>query len=130
MGHTQSSRKRSIGFKACEQEDEDLITWWEAMPKGARSNVLRTLIRAAMQIQAEASRVQHQHLDQLSDDTAWLKQALNDLPGYLETIIGRVATTRLVAPETQVITGEATPAQEVDGTTLDLRRSRLGKTTW
>lgn len=125
MSNTRASKKRSIGFKACEDEDADLISWWETMPKGVRSSMLRTLIRAAMQVELEVNQTQHTDLAQLNEDTAWLKQALIDLPGYLEAVIGRVAVTKAASAPNHAAT-EST----VDSGVLDLRRQRLGKATW
>lgn len=37
--------ERYIGFKAFRDTDRDIIDWWEELPPGQRSQILRTLIR-------------------------------------------------------------------------------------
>ena len=36
---------RMIGFKAFIDTDQDIIAWWDELPPGQRSEVLRTIIR-------------------------------------------------------------------------------------
>src|SRR5437870_4494316 len=78
---TMSSTRRpskTIGFKAFQDTDQDILEWWEGLPEGQRSQVLRDLIRSAMADQGISSewnghKADGQQLAQVGEDTAWIR---------------------------------------------------------
>jgi len=130
MGRSQQ-RLTSIGFKATENDDADLIAWWEGLPSGERSNTLRDLIRAAMRNPNHIPKpdVPAQPLDRLCEDTAWIRSALMDLPNYLEGLMGRMSVVQPAltgpisetpVPETPQMTQEA----------IDRRLAKMQQSAW
>ncbi len=90
-----------IGFKAFYERDEDILDWWENIPSGERSHVLRSLIRAYLlgeitvtpygeEVLAFSSSVQ---LARVQSDTNWIRDALKDIPNHVEQIINRKLLT-------------------------------------
>ena len=87
---------RYIGFRALPDRDDDLLDWWDAIPNGERSHILRSLIRAYLcgeiivtpegEKPTEVSRTLQ--LAQLQAEAIWVRNALMELPGYLEHLIG------------------------------------------
>src|SRR5258707_3671854 len=142
MGRKRASRKsKTIGFKAFQDTDADLVTWWDGMPEGERSGVLRDLIRTAIAGQNGTPRSNghsastngnshgHQQLTQVCEDTAWIRNALTDLPGYLERLVAQVA---VVQPVTQQIMPDSppddTPRMEPDA--IDRRKAKMRQNAW
>lgn len=87
--------QRYIGFRVAQDRDTDILQWWDAIPAGERSHILRSLIRAYLcgeiiltpqgeQPTVFSSSVQ---LAQLQADALWIKTALSDMPAYLEHMI-------------------------------------------
>ena len=131
MGRKRSRRfSKTIGFKAFHDTDADIIAWWEALPEGDRSDLLRDLIRAAI-----AGSVAHKHepatpmLRQISDDTAWLRAALTDLPGYLERLVSQVASSRPEASSTDSGTPPAA-ASHLDQDAVQRRKAKMRQNDW
>lgn len=133
------SRKRAdakcktIGFKAFYGNDADILTWWEAMPEGERSDVLRELIRKAINSESRGTPQTGQSKDtqfrQVCEDTAWIRNALTDLPGYLERLVVRVTAAQAASPP---VTPDSPPndvpqlAQEV----IQRRKANMRQNTW
>ncbi len=145
MGRKRSSRKsKTIGFKAFQDSDADLLAWWEDIPEGERSGVLRDLIRAALAEQGSGPKSNghsangngthangngYRQLAQVSEDTAWIRNALLDLPGYLERLVARVSVIRPVVQEAarDVLPDEA-PRLEPDA--IDRRKAKMRQNAW
>lgn len=97
---------RYIGFRVLAERDEDILAWWDAIPAGERSHLLRSLIRAYLcgeilitpegEQPMEFSR--SLQLAQLQAEALWIKNSLKDLPVYLENLIGslKVVQTRSI----------------------------------
>ena len=85
-----------IAFKAFFDTDRDILEWWEGMQDGERSEVIRELLRGYVKGLSlyEARRpkvaVDGSVVLQVLDDTAWIRGALNDMPAYLEGLLGRM----------------------------------------
>ncbi len=134
------ARKKSIGFKANVETDQDLITWWEAIPAGERSEVLRDLVRLAISGEVRSGGKEHpSQLAQVQEDTAWIREAFLELPSYLEQLVSQVAAVAVVRPTNRPAdNGAAEPADDVmvepvaqvDQETLDRRRTRMSKAAW
>ncbi len=93
---------RLIAFKAFEDTDQDLLDWWEAIEEGQRSESIRELIRDHLDSRnghhrsdrksvSEPEIVPLMELARVRDDTAWIREALHDIPAYLEQVIQTVA---------------------------------------
>ncbi len=134
-----SSRRRkskTIGFKAFYNDDADILAWWEEMPEGERSQVLRELIRAAPTGQENNQRANghntganRQQLAKVCEDTTWIRSALSDLPAYLERLVGQAVVTR---PVLQV---EPSDEAQDDGPRLEQdaierRKTKMRQNVW
>jgi len=82
-----------IAFKVYYDTDEDILNWWEGIETGERSDAIRDVIREFNGIQPlnQAKRLDVQELIEVRRDTLWIKDALNDMPAYLERVIQHVA---------------------------------------
>ncbi len=123
------NRRASIGFKANAETDQDIITWWEALPAGERSRALRDIVRAAINGQAKPSNGnghgETPMLEQVATDTAWVRSALMDLPGYLETMFSQLAVARA---EIQPVSAEE--QSSLDHGAVERRRANMKRSTW
>ena len=91
---------RTITFKVFYDTDEDILDWWEGIEAGERSDAIRDLIREQLG-QQPARRVGKiidlPELLEVRRDTLWIRDALNDMPAYLERVIQHVAATAQVS---------------------------------
>jgi hypothetical protein len=94
-----------ITFKVFYDTDEDILDWWEGIETGERSEMLRDLIRDRV---AGHRRPSHKRvpepevmpmmeLTRVRDDTTWIREALHDIPAYLEQVIQTMAAMQPVA---------------------------------
>jgi len=128
-------RHKLIAFKAFFDTDRDILEWWEAMQDGERSEVMRDILRVYLKglPLIEAARRKNVAVDgtvvlQVRDDTAWIRGALNDMPAYLEGLLGRIA----VMPAA-IIPAQAAPSPPDNGLTNDAlarRKAKMGKAGW
>ncbi len=122
---------RTIGFKAFEDTDADILEWWESMPAGERSIALRTLIRAGISV-GEAKHNGNGHMPdmvQVAADTAWLKSAMLELPTYLEGLLNRIPAAR---SDAQPVPADVQPDDQpqLDQAALDRRRANMKRSAW
>ncbi|MBZ0319104.1 MAG: hypothetical protein K8L91_22000 [Anaerolineae bacterium] len=124
-----------IGFKAFFERDDDILDWWENIPSGERSHVLRSLIRAYLtgevivtpygeEAVAFSSSVQ---LARVQSNTTQIRDAVMEIPTYLEQIISQKMRGVQVAPAIQpnaMLTGTAS---EDDA---EKRIQRMQKKSW
>ena len=88
---TRSRRNyKLIGFKAYHDRDADLLAWWEHIEPGQRSDALRDLMRIALGY-IELTAQPETDLSTVQADITWMRDALNDLPTYVEHVIQQVA---------------------------------------
>lgn len=129
---------RTITFKVFYDTDPDILDWWEGIESGQRSDAMREVIREQLGIQGQTRRGEIIELPELvavRQDTLWIKDALNDMPAYLERIIQHVAAN--VQP---VAVGQYQPrASPVEAQTDDpaltdaetqRRTRRMKRATW
>lgn len=101
-----NKRDKLIGFKAFYERDDDILDWWENIPSGERSHVLRSLIRAYLtgevivtpygeEAVAFSSSVQ---LARVQSDTTWIRDAILEIPNYLDQIISQRVRVVQAAP--------------------------------
>jgi len=122
---------KTIGFKAFEEGDADILEWWQAMPPGERSIALRKLIRGALHPEgAIANGNGHvRELGQVAADTAWLKAAISELPAYLEGVLGRLQIVQTV-PQGPVAEAPDDGQPRLDPEALDRRRANMKRSSW
>jgi Arc/MetJ-type ribon-helix-helix transcriptional regulator len=89
---------RMIAFKVYYDTDEDILDWWEGIEAGDRSDAIRDLIREQLgQPQRRTGKIiDLPELMEVRRDTIWIKDALNDMPAYLERVVQQVAATAQV----------------------------------
>lgn len=84
-----------IAFKAYYDTDQDILDWWEGIEEGERSDSMRDLIREQLgSVRRKPSKAPIIDLPELLEvrrDTLWIRDALNDMPAYLERVIQHVA---------------------------------------
>src|SRR5690606_15989835 len=105
-----------IAFKAYFDTDQDILDWWEGIEEGERSDSIRDLIREQLgSVRRKPSKAPIIDLPELLEvrrDTLWIRDALNDMPAYLERVIQHVATN--VQP---VAVGQHPPRASPEATT-------------
>ncbi len=128
MGRKRNRRQHKvIGLKVYADCDADIINLWESIAVGERSDILRDLIRMAIGGRA----LKHQAPDMLpglndiKQDTDWIKDALNELPAYLERLLHNVQTVGDVQPQ-QRSQASAPPSLKEDD--IARREARMKKT--
>jgi hypothetical protein len=119
-------------------EDADLIAWWNGIPRGSRNAVMKDMMRDYIERNRGSYRpilprnvpqpFDPGRFAQVCDDTAWIRAALMDLPGYVERVIQHVAT---VAP-TAGAPAESHVLQTGDVSDVDAarRENRMKKAKW
>lgn len=127
-----------IGFKAFHDTDADILDWWESIEEGARSGILRDLIREHLTGQQVRTRSKTKppagslpfaDLERVRDDTTWIREALNDMPAYLERIIQQAVVLQPVARSpAEAVAIQDDPALTVQDTTR--REARMRRTLW
>jgi len=89
-----------INFKVYYDTDEDIIDWWEGIEAGERSDAIRDLIREQLgqqPLRPTGKIIELPELTEVRRDTIWIRDALNDMPAYLERVIQHVAATAQVS---------------------------------
>lgn len=123
-----------IGFKAFFERDDDILDWWEAIPNGERSHVLRSLIRAYLigevivtpygeEAIAFSSSVQ---LARVQSDTTRIWEALHEIPTIIEQTISQ--KLRVVAAAPSVV--EPLPSGTATEDEAEKRIARMQKKSW
>ena len=87
-----------IGFKAYTDTDADLLDWWEGITTGDRSESIRELLRIALGYYEYTPQTET-GLAIVTEDIAWMRNALNDLPDYLDRVIQHVAANVSIQPD-------------------------------
>lgn len=133
-----SAQRVTATVKMTYTEDGDLIAWWNHLPKGTRNAVMKDMMRDYIQrnkgsYRALLPRNVPQPFDpgrfvQMCEDTAWVRAALNDLPGYLERVIGQFGTLQ-VASNASVVTRQS-PLETADENQIERRKTKMRKVQW
>jgi hypothetical protein len=126
-----------IAFKAYYDNDADILDWWESIEEGERSAVIRDLIREHLELPTARPHGRTINLPELLEvrqDTLWIRDALTDMPAYLERVIHNVA-----ANAQPMVVGQQARASPmaVDGQETALtdgqaqrRTQRMKRATW
>ncbi len=121
-----------IGFRAFFDADRDLLEWWEGLPVGDRSNVLRELIRTGLQSgagQFNPATIHYSDFSQLCVDTAWIRDALGDLPGYVERVIQQIAASQPL-PSALTDGNNIRASSQLDDSNIRRREQRMRQSKW
>lgn len=137
---TKKRNYRMINFKVYYDTDQDILDWWEGIEAGERSDAVRDLIREQLgSVRRKPSKAPIIDLPELLEvrrDTLWIRDALNDMPAYLERVIQHVAANTVVQP---MVLGQhpprASPSVQKDEPALtnddaERRTKRMRKATW
>lgn len=83
---------RMIAFKVYFDTDQDILDWWEGIEAGERSDSIRDVIREYIGVQPKrkVKTIDLPELFEVRQDTIWIRDALNDMPAYLERVIQHV----------------------------------------
>lgn len=124
-----------IAFKAFFDTDRDILEWWEGMQDGERSEVIRELLRGYVRglplyeaTRRPAVAVDGSVVLQLRDDTAWIRGALNEMPAYLEGLLGRISV--YTPPAVQSEPREMQRTDNLSNDALARRKAKMGKVGW
>jgi hypothetical protein len=123
-----------IAFKAFFDTDRDILEWWEGMQDGERSEVIRDLLRGYVKglPMYEARRpkvaVDGGAVLQVLDDTAWIRGALNDMPAYLEGLLGRI--TLNPQPLSAMPQAQERSDRNLSEDVLERRKAKMVKAGW
>lgn len=129
-----------ITFKVFYDTDEDILDWWEGIEDGDRSEALRDLIRDRIEghngrhrpsrkSTSEPEIMPMMDLARVRDDTTWIREALHDMPAYLEQVIQTVATMQpAVATAGGVISLQPEPA--ISAQIKTERETNMRKKKW
>lgn len=124
-----------IAFKAFFDTDRDILDWWEGMQDGERSEVIRELLRGYVRglplyeaTRRPAVAVDGSVVLQLRDDTAWIRGALNEMPAYLEGLLGRISV--YTPPAVQSESSEMQSTDNLSDDALARRKAKMGKVGW
>jgi hypothetical protein len=127
MGRRRRAAKRTskvIGFKAFHDTDGDLLAWWDGIEEGDRSDTIRDILREYLF--GKPKTAPPTGLSRIGEDTAWIRLALNDLPGYVEQVIQHVAAMQVTVTANSV----ATAASGLTEQDAARRERRMQKTKW
>ncbi len=124
-----------IGFKAFFERDDDILDWWENIPSGERSHVLRSLIRAYLtgevivtpygeEAVAFSSSVQ---LARVQSNTTQIRDAVMEIPTYIEQIISQKMRGVQTVPAIQ---SDAMPTATASEDDAEKRIARMQKKSW
>jgi hypothetical protein len=128
---------RYIGFRVLAERDEDILDWWNTIPNGERSHILRSLIRAYLcgeviltpegEKPTEFSR--NLQLAQLQAEALWIKNSLKDLPEYLENLIGGLKVVQAQSSPAVPALAE-TNSQPITSQGVEQRAQQISKRGW
>lgn len=131
-------KRTTATVKMTYSEDSDLIAWWNSIPRGSRNAVMKDMMRSYIEDNRGGYRpimprnipqpFDPGRFTQVCDDTAWIRTALMDLPGYVERVIQNVAA---IAPAARVSTGSSVSQMgEVTNEAAVRREQRMKKAKW
>lgn len=114
----------TLTVKLTPGKDDDLIQWLASVPKGRRQSIIKTMLRET--VPHDSSSVDRS-LMQIQQDTSWLREALSELPMWLENLLSNPSALPIqqpVASNTLLRTGKLS----TESTTR--REKRIAKAAW
>ncbi|MBI5961616.1 MAG: hypothetical protein HY866_22945 [Chloroflexi bacterium] len=129
MGRGKPKRPyRLIGFKAYFEGDQAIIDWWESMDEGSRSDAIRDLIHQGIGLKPRQRKTNTlPDLLELQQDTRWIRQALGEMPEYLERLIGHAVLQPAALPDVRAPVSDE-PA--LDDAESQRRARKLKRAGW
>jgi len=132
------ARRMTATVKMTFTEDTDLIGWWNSIPRGSRNAVMKDMMRDYIERNRGGFRpvmprnlpqpFDPKRFTQVCDDAAWIRSALNDLPGYMERMIQHVAAMQPVGGVVGTYARE--PTKVVDDEEVTKREAKVRKAQW
>jgi hypothetical protein len=134
-------KRATATVKMTYSEDSDLIAWWNSIPRGSRNAVMKDMMRGYIEHNRGGYRpimprnvpqpFDPGRFTQVCDDTAWIRTALMDLPGYVERVIHHVAANGGVQSNNRSPIGQGVLQGEDMSSENALRReNRMKKAKW
>ena len=134
-------KRATATVKMTYSEDSDLIAWWNSIPRGSRNAVMKDMMRGYIEHNRGGYRpimprnipqpFDPGRFTQVCDDTAWIRTALMDLPGYVERVIQHVAANGGVQSSSRSPTGQGVlQGEEVSNEDATRRENRMKKAKW
>jgi hypothetical protein len=134
-------KRATATVKMTYSEDADLIAWWNGIPRGSRNAVMKDMMRDYIERNRGSYRpilprnipqpFDLGRFAQMCDDTAWIRTALMDLPGYVERVIQHVAANGGVQHSSRSPTGNSVlQGEEVSNEDAMRRENRMKKAKW
>lgn len=128
---------RTITFKVYYDTDEDILDWWDGIEAGERSDEIRDVIREHLDVHpvSQPRRFELSELMAMRRDTIWIKDALNDMPAYLERMMEDVARNwqPMIVSQSQSRASPQQAQSDEPALTNDesqRRTKRMRKATW
>lgn len=125
---------KMIAFKAYVDNDAEILEWWENIEEGERSETLRDLIRVSLGLSPKAQRkrqLESPELSELKRDTVWIKDALKDMPNYIEALIQELADYLATQPKQSVPIEPVRQAEDtLSQSDTERRAGRMKRATW
>jgi hypothetical protein len=129
---------RMVTFKVYFDTDRDILDWWEGIDEGERSDALRDVIRSHLgKSPRQGKRLSIPELLEVRQDTLWIRDALNDMPGYLERLVQHLAAAG--AGQVAIPPGTNAPTREdsreliepaLSGSDSERRARRMKRASW
>ena len=114
----QARAYRMLGVKAFFDVDQDIVTWWDALPERQRGQVLRALIREHLGKEASADVLA------LKKDVQGMMRGLNGVARTLDQLSQRLASGAVLAAES------GTGGHEPTADEQERLRQRLKANPW
>jgi len=135
----QKRQHKTLSFKAFEDTDQDILDWWEGIEEGQRSDTIRELIREHLTSRSGRQRSLRKsdpglevlpvtELARVRDDTTWIREALHDMPSYLERVIQTVAAMQPAAVAADGVV--PLPTAGLGAQDKLVREANMRKRTW
>ena len=124
---------RTITFKVYYDTDEDILDWWEGIEAGERSDAIRDLIRERLgqQPQRRAGKISDlPELMEVRRDTLWIRDALNEMPAYLERVMQHIAATQASAGHARASPPVQHHEPALSDADAERRTRRMRRATW
>ena len=115
----------TLTVKLTTGKDDDLIDWLGSLPQGQRQSAVKHMLREAIACE-QNSQANQSH--QMSQDVAWLRAAMSELPSCLEGLLSRVTVVNAV--ESPSPNPKPIRADQLSTEGVNRREKRIAKTTW
>lgn len=135
--HKNKRSYKIINFKVYHDTDSDILDWWDGIESGERSDAMRDLIREQLgvgRVKRKSPIIDLPELMEVRRDTIWIRDALNDMPAYLERVIQEVTANiqPIAVGQYQARASPTTQSNDPSLTDAETQRRtrKLKKATW